>query len=217
MRSTSYLAAFVLAMPVLAQAQTEPVNLVKNGSFEATVLASGSQGSYARIEGWTADRNQTIELRHNLVGTAFDGKNFAELDAASNSTMRQSVLGFTVGETYTLSFAYANRPGTLPATNGLAWSLGGGVWTDLATPSHGPSRDHQWQQFSTTFVANAATVGLSFRALGISDAYGSSLDAVSITRLTSPVPEPSTLAMLLAGLGVVGLMVRRRSSLSTSH
>ena len=58
--------------------------------------------------------------------------------------------------------------------------------------------------------------GTSFTKVGIGgrDELGASkgfdLDAVSI----SPVPEPETYAMLMAGLGLIGFMVRRRNARS---
>jgi hypothetical protein len=38
-----------------------------------------------------------------------------------------------------------------------------------------------------------------------------SVGPVSVDPVTTPVPEPSTYALLLAGLGLVGFMARRRS------
>jgi hypothetical protein len=50
---------------------------------------------------------------------------------------------------------------------------------------------------------------LEFFANGTSDSLGGSLDNVSVTAV-SPVPEAETYAMLLAGLGVLGVASRRR-------
>jgi hypothetical protein len=50
-----------------------------------------------------------------------------------------------------------------------------------------------------------------FAASGKSDSYGGSLDDVSLTRV-APVPEPEFYAMLLAGLGLMAKIARRRKS-----
>ena len=49
--------------------------------------------------------------------------------------------------------------------------------------------------------------GLALPFAGVDDPPGVSLDAIT---LTSAVPEPSNYMLLLAGLGVVGLVVLRR-------
>lgn len=77
-----------------------------------------------------------------------------------------------------------------------------------------------------TVVLNGNTAGVSFSALEfldveVGDAYGSTPGATNwglgnlmagdrFTLSVTPVPEPGTYAMLLAGLGVLGFMARRR-------
>jgi hypothetical protein len=69
---------------------------------------------------------------------------------------------------------------------------------------------------SSYATALAGIGGTSFTKVGIGgvDQLGTSkgfdLDAVSI----SPVPEPEAYAMLMAGLGLIGFMVRRRNARS---
>ena len=48
---------------------------------------------------------------------------------------------------------------------------------------------------------------LSFSAQGTSDSYGGSIDNISVT---SAVPEPESYVMLLAGMGLIGAVARRR-------
>lgn len=196
------LATALFALPMLASAAT---NLVTNGSFEDTVISnSNGWDIFSSIAGWTGGA-AGIEVRRNAVGQAFEGNNFVELDTTANSSMSQ-LLATTANQNYTLSFNYANRIGTDAVTNGLQWSLDGSNWTTL-TPAAASNGSHAWQSFSTSFVASGSTQ-LSFRAIGSSDTLGTSLDNISVT---TAVPEPSSYALLLAGLATMGFVARRRA------
>ncbi len=191
-------------------------NLVVDGSFEDQNQGAGSWALYNSINGWTASVGQ-IEIRNGLAGNAQDGVNFVELDANYNSTMVQS-FATVVGQTYSLSFWYSSRPYgpyntavpdfTVPAdSNGLSFNVGAGD-VNVYTPTANLTNDNVWQQYTTTFVATGALTTLSFSATGTSDSYGTSLDNVAV----SAVPEPGSLALMLAGLGVVGGLARRRAA-----
>ncbi len=181
-----------------------PVELVTNGSFENlngnTVLANGTWDIYNNIPGWHGIDNG-IEVRNNVAGTAYDGKNFVELDTTANSAMDQ-VINTTAGQHYTLSFAFENRPGVALSSQGLQVFWGS---QNLGTFNNASS----WTTETIDVVGNAGNTKLKFVAVGTSDSYGSSLDNVS---LTSAVPEPETYGMLLAGLALVGLVARRKAA-----
>lgn len=190
----------LLAAPLLASA----ANLVQNGSFEADAMPNGSWSIYPSLTGWTGTPN--IELRDNVAGAAYDGLNFVELDTYSNSGMFQDI-ATTTGAHYTLSFAYSPRPGT-GNTNDINVLWNGSLVQALAGTN--ASGVNHWTVYSLDVVGGAgSTSRLTFNAAGVSDSYGGSLDAVS---LTSAVPEPQTYALLLAGLGAVFFLARRRKS-----
>ncbi len=67
---------------------------------------------------------------------------------------------------------------------------------------------HHWTKYTLNNfkLENDGSTRLSFYALGVADTYGGSLDNVVVTS----VPEPETFAMLLAGLGLMGAVARRR-------
>ncbi|MDP3662391.1 MAG: FxDxF family PEP-CTERM protein [Nitrosomonas sp.] len=197
-RFSKYVFGALLATPMLASAA---VDLVTNGSFEADPQSNGSWNIYSSLTGWNGSPN--IELRNNVAGTAYDGSNFVELDTHSNSSMSQLLTG--AAGLYELSFWYSARPGT-GTTNDLSFSFDGIANGTVLTGIGNAGSNHFWQHFSqiVNFDGNGL---LTFSAVGISDSYGGSLDMVSFT---SAVPEPETYAMLLAGLGLLGFMARRR-------
>jgi hypothetical protein len=192
----------LLAAPTLA---TAAGNLIDNGSFEATSQASGSWAVYATLPGWTTVAGSGIELRNNVAGTAYDGVNFVELDAYSNSAMQQT-LATQAGQLYDLSFAYSARPGVADSkTNGIAVAWNG---VTLMTVTGKGGAQHNWLEIGDLQVLGTGHDRLTFSAIGISDSLGGSLDAVS---LTAAVPEPGTYALMLAGLLGVGFIARRRA------
>ena len=197
-------AAAVLAFAGTAQAS----NLVVNGSFEGTTVASGTWGIYSSVNGWNivASDNNGLELRNNAVGTAYDGHNFAELDANRNMSIWQG-LSTVIGQAYQLSFAYSPRPGvSTPAnTNNIDVSINGTAIPGSPFGGSGAGHsDNNWMVYTYNFVASSTSTILSFAAGGASDSYGGSLDAVSV----SAVPLPG--AALLFGSALLGAGALRK-------
>jgi len=206
------LAASIAAAAFGAQAP----DYIKNGSFEANVQGEQSWKIYDELNFWEGDPN--IELRNSVAGEAYDGQNFVELDTkmstGGNSSMYQE---FSASGDVDFSFFYSARPKVVAATsNGLRYTLRnmtGGYDVDTGTVLEGVQGGsaHSWQEYTERFVlgATTSTFRLTFSAIGLSDSYGGSLDKVSIT---SAVPEPESYAMMLAGLGLMGAIARRRKA-----
>lgn len=210
-----------LALGVAAGSAAASTNLVVNGSFEdisanlgVQQLANNTWQVFSSIPGWTTFSGAGIEVRRNVSGVAQHGVQFVELDShkvnnnnTTNSTMQQ-VLSTVSGQSYTLSFWYSPRPSTANRpvdTNNLAVLWNGAT----LLPTLGGTNNtgsHNWQQYSYT-VTGTGTDTLRFSAFGTQDTYGGSLDNVSVTA----VPEPGSLAMMIAGLGMLGTIARRRS------
>jgi len=191
--------AAVLAAPFLASA----ANLVTNGSFEDTVQGNGTWHIYSNLPGWTGG-SAGIELRHAVAGNAYDGVNFVELDTTQNSLMFQNI-ATNLGQGYELSFAFSPRTGVGSASNGIEVFWNGatqGVFT-----GNGSGSGNVWSIKTVSVTGAALSSKLEFRAVGTSDSYGGSLDAVT---LTSAVPEPGTYALMLGGLGALVFVARRR-------
>ncbi|MFC0166892.1 FxDxF family PEP-CTERM protein [Pseudoduganella danionis] len=197
--------AAVVAALVAGQAHAAPVELITNGSFETLTggqtLSSGNWSTYNNIDGWHGI-DYGIEVRNRVAGSAYDGNNFVELDTNRNSSMWQAVTGLSAGKHYTLSFAMADRAGVAADSQGLqVW------WNGSKVAEYTNAAD--WTVQTVDLVAGRGSNKLIFKAAGISDSYGTSLDKVSL--VAAPIPEPETYGMLLAGLALVGAVARRKA------
>ncbi len=181
------IALAALALTGTAQAQT-----VTNGDFD-TGLA-----------GWTNGAAPGFPLAQTVTWSGFSG--VAVFDRAADR-LAQLITGFIAGQSYELSFSYSSSN---PATSqGLRFDFGGPAYTYnpgllSVDGTNGAVVNHV---YSLQAAANGATT-LSFRGAAGSL---SSLDNVTIPA----VPEPETYAMLLAGLGAIGFMSRRRKNLQS--
>ena len=140
------------------------------------------------------------------------GGNFVGADGAFVvSPIQQTLTGLKVGKKYVVGFdwAAAQQLGfDGPTTEQWQVSLGGEthattVWNN---PSHGFK---PWSHEAFTYTATATTEVLSFLAVGTPEGRPpfALLDGVSAT---GAVPEAATWAMMVAGLGVVGVALRAR-------
>jgi hypothetical protein len=229
-KSLFALSAIALASAA-APATAASLNLIQNGSFEefavcahkpcTTVLGSGSYLTLfdGQLKGWEAG-DKGVELRNNLAGVAQSGKYFVELDTTKNSSISQKV-NITSAGSYLLSFWYAARPdnGNLSVgTDQIGWSFGEGeAASGTVLKSYKTDGATTWTQFSQVFTfKKAGNVELEFDAKGASDSFGGSLDNVSLVSMvmspsiTPAVPEPESYAMLIAGLGLMAAISRRR-------
>lgn len=198
MKSMKSIALAMLS--TLALGANAATNLVTNGSFEQTAQTNWS--TYTSLPGWTGQPN--VELRNNVSGTAQDGLNFVELDTNANSGITQTITATGLVE---LSFWYSARPGTSSSTNDLQVSFGNSFQATVLQGVGNSTSTHNWQHFTQIVnLGNSGSAVLAFYARGASDSLGGSLDNISVTS----VPEPETYAMLLAGLGVMGTIARRR-------
>lgn len=119
------------------------------------------------------------------------------------STMNPGVLSRTfasvAGMTYTLSFDLSGNQRTA-ASDTVSVMFGS------TTASFTVAKNDPWLQRQVSYTAlQGGQVTLSFANSG-ADNQGAMLDNVSVTA----VPEPESYALMLAGLGLMGTIVRRR-------
>lgn len=124
--------------------------------------------------------------------------------------------------------AYALAPGSVTMTfdlagdqrgrsgNGVTVSLTSVLGAVLFSEAFNLPSDAGFTTFSRTItLADPTSARLGFLSVGPADSMGMLLDNVFVRAgapVVSPIPEPETWAMLMAGLGLVGAASRRRRS-----
>jgi hypothetical protein len=212
---------------LLFVAQASATNLVTNGSFEDPNKVGGGYWLYntgsTAITGWTVlgpTANDSIQLTPDtyLGLKAGDGRQWLDLTGivGYDKGLRSDSFATTVGATYRISFEVGNYLPFGASTVGLR--LNGGAEqrytnTSLAVTADTPMN---WMGFGFDWVADSTSLQLTFlgRANGaLSNNLGIGLDSVSVEMLqgsTAAVPEPEGWALMLAGLGALGLQRRRQ-------
>jgi hypothetical protein len=205
MRGTYRLLALI-ALSGFYSVSTAAAVTIANGDFENPVQAPGTYGTYTSFPGWTTSKFG-VELRNNVAGQAYQGNNFVELDTTQNSFISQ-VVTTTPAQAYSLSFAYSPRANVLATSNGIEAFWNGsslGIFTGTT---------FSWTLHTFGVIGTGSDI-LKFVAVGTSDSFGGSLDAVSIA--TAAVPGP-VLGAGLPGLAMAmgGLIAWRRRRTATA-
>lgn len=190
-------------------------DLVSNGSFElySTTNVSGSgpgyytyDTSHQGLTNWTVVSGD-VDVVQNTLWPPADLLVSLDSNGLSEGEIAQS-FSTVIGSTYTLSFEYANNPGT--GTAELQATVSGAT-TDLQTiVSHSGSTplNMGWTLYSNTFTANASTTTIDFASLTPGNA-GVTLDAVVV----DPTPEPISILLLLTVGSGVAFGFRRKLAL----
>jgi hypothetical protein len=228
--------AFVAAASSASAAQL----VVANADFEQGFsLGEGGYlpGHFLPVPGWTDSGGSGTGLWNptssdfagqagpNLVGYAQGNGN---LVASNSGTLAQRIANHALqaNTRYTLSFDVGRRFGTDPfhfAAGLLAGSLAGGP-VDLLQAISG-SQDHEGAvipmgQFRTVRLvyqtgASGAALGRDLSIAFSSNGTGAAFDNFVLDAspmIQSAVPEPATWAMMIAGFGLMGGAMRRRSA-----
>jgi hypothetical protein len=193
-------------------------DVISNGSFESFITTPGGA---VEVSGWATGGTALV--------SAFPGApdlGVLSLQLSPTGYARQS---FTVvaGQTYQAQFWIGGSPASttfwgrlggdpfalpdfpaLPMAGCSGYAAFGVVGTDTCAQFN--SATIATQQGITWTAPTDGLAYLTFVTLSEQQmSQGGVIDGVVLSNVVTPVPEPSALALMLAGLGVVGLMARR--------
>jgi hypothetical protein len=214
------LAALALAAFALCGgAHASVTDYITNNSFEDVQIGSPYDSTNPLdVPGWTkvgpnGDALLWAKGYHDgggNVSIAADGNQFVTLGCGyANNTCGMTSWSQTFAlpaGSYTLQFALAVE--LYNSTQGLNVALTGGASASQNFSATGTVPINywaDWQGKSLAFGANGAPVILTFSANNLP--YDLGIDNIHVL---SAVPEPESYAMIMAGLGLLGFIARRR-------
>ncbi len=191
MTSALLAGALLVAGPAGAAA-----NLVANpgfetGDFSGWIVTVGGSGS-------------DVDLGVDQYAADVDSGSWGAFLGNADTSAITQVIATTPGATYRVSFeldVYQSQA----FDGGLSVSLGGHPVVTLVEPAETDS----FVEYSAVVTASAGASQLVFSGSDPGGWFG--LDDVSVTQLSSPIPEPTTGALAIAGLALVAGAARRRS------
>lgn len=195
------------------EAKAGPV--IANPSFEADPYTFTSISS---LTGWTVynpSGGPPYGVNNNTYGNTPYGSQFVALGGQEDggaSYIEQAISGFTIGKTYTLSFAMASEYVNSDKVN-VSFTGSSVLPQDFSAAPYpgGGAFWYSWETKSETFVADNTTMTLHLHSYGTN--YEPGIDNFSLTEAVTAVPEPATIVSAsLAGLIALGYAGRRRKA-----
>lgn len=182
-----FLAMSALAAAVALATPASATQLVTNGGFET--------GDFS---GWSLTGNTSFTGVDNIAHSGSDAAFFGQVDATGSLSQ---TLGTVAGQMYTFSFWLRNDGGT---PSSFVAAFGGDVLTSLSDPA---AFGYTFYTYNVTASSNSTLLSFTFQQ---NPAYFH-LDDVSVENVSS-VPEPVTWAMMVLGMGAIGVTLRRRKT-----
>ncbi|MDH4288993.1 MAG: PEP-CTERM sorting domain-containing protein [Aquincola sp.] len=206
--------AVSMALPV--QAQTASIGNATTATVNGTFDRQSITTSFAdlRFQYGTLTATGAGTFSFSYLGNESGWTNAFSLNIGSAGVLtEQSALGSTVSFVVgadnlmpSFTFMTMNPFGWASASNGQSF-------TDNSNPSFAIISNRNGGNVMASY--GGASHGFQY-VLGFNDAYSGDRDfddyKVGVNFVAAPVPEPSTYALMLAGLAAVGFMARRRKA-----
>jgi len=182
-------------------------------SADVTGSLGGGSGTFLELSSAGLSGGSVATLSGGTVYTA--DQPFADIPAGSIFGGDFLAAGPTSGAPATLSFTGAGVDyisflwGSPDTYNILTVTSTGGVTQTFTTGSLGFAVSNGDQGFSQ-YVQFTGLAGSKITALSFTNSPNNDAFETANYSVTAPVPEPETYALLLAGLGAVGFVARRR-------
>ena len=215
-----------LAAVVLLSTEAGAVPVISNPSFEQVQIGSPFfSTNVSNVPGWTRTgavgdaavwRIGYVDGGGSII-VAGEGEQFTTMGGGATGVTgethwSQTITGFDSGQNYVLGFMMANEHGTvtpqfaIPQTITVSFTSGSDTAPQSFTEDSPPG-DNYWRVWvakSMMFHATDSNVTIDFSA---NTPYDVGLDNVTVS---AAIPEPETYALMLAGLGLLGIIARRR-------
>jgi hypothetical protein len=195
-----------VALVVLAAGlgtQARAGNIVLDGGFETAAVDCASSGYTGSVgDGWTATQG-TIQVCVGGPGTGVphSGVHLVYLDFELSQNTLSQTLTTVVGQSYLVSFWVGDT-----AANALSVDFGSQVLFNGTAPTNGVSPASDYVNDTYTVTATSTSTILSFTGQ-YTTGNGTVLDDVSVTAVSTGVPEPATFGFTAAGF--LALLVLR--------
>lgn len=200
----------------IACSSASAANLVVNGSFEDPAIGYPYFSS-ATPTGWTKSGSAGDASIWRVgyvdsggsVTVAGEGMQFVTMGGgyggSGTTTWSQELTGLTGGASYQLDFKIAGEGICCGSQSVVVDFVGSGTAAQTFTAASASANYWKsWSDEGMLFVADGSSVTVRFTYTG---RYDMGLDDV---RVAAAVPEPATYALLIAGLGLVGVAARKQ-------